>query len=80
MNDLLASSNSQHDEPIGNLDSETGKHIFKLLMSLNETRQKTVVVVTGIAFKYFFIAVTSFISIMLIYELLVSRINVLRFL
>ncbi|MFC1893901.1 acyltransferase family protein [Chloroflexota bacterium] len=34
----------------------------------------------GIGFKYFFIAITSFISITLIYEVLVRRVNVLRFL
>jgi putative ABC transport system ATP-binding protein len=34
------------DEPTGNLDFETGKRIFKLLRTLNETRQKVVVVVT----------------------------------
>ncbi|MFC1845895.1 ABC transporter ATP-binding protein [Chloroflexota bacterium] len=34
------------DEPTGSLDFETGKHIFKLLRTLNETSAKTVVVVT----------------------------------
>jgi putative ABC transport system ATP-binding protein len=34
------------DEPTGSLDFETGKRIFKLLRVLNETRQKTLVVVT----------------------------------
>jgi putative ABC transport system ATP-binding protein len=34
------------DEPTGNLDFETGKRIFKLLRTLNETMQKVVVVVT----------------------------------
>lgn len=34
------------DEPTGSLDYETGKRILKLLRSLNQTRQKTVVVVT----------------------------------
>jgi len=34
------------DEPTGSLDFETGKRIFKLLRELNQTRQKTVVVVT----------------------------------
>lgn len=34
------------DEPTGSLDFETGKHIFKLLRTLNETKSKTVVVVT----------------------------------
>ncbi len=34
------------DEPTGNLDFETGKRIFKLLRVLNETRLKTVVVVS----------------------------------
>ncbi|MFC1909617.1 acyltransferase family protein [Chloroflexota bacterium] len=34
----------------------------------------------GIAFKYFFIAIISFISIMLIYEVLVRRIKIFRFL
>lgn len=34
------------DEPTGSLDFETGKRIFKLLRELNETKQKTVVVVT----------------------------------
>ena len=33
------------DEPTGSLDFETGKRIFKLLRELNETKQKTVVVV-----------------------------------
>mgnify|MGYP001040111986 CR=1 FL=1 len=34
------------DEPTGSLDFETAKRIFKLLRELNETKQKTVVVVT----------------------------------
>lgn len=34
------------DEPTGSLDFETGKRIFKLLRILNETKLKTVVVVT----------------------------------
>ncbi len=34
------------DEPTGSLDFETGKRIFKLLRTLNETRQKTIVIVT----------------------------------
>ena len=34
------------DEPTGSLDFETGKRIFKLLRELNETKLKTVVVVT----------------------------------
>ena len=34
------------DEPTGSLDYETGKRIFKLLRTLNETKRKTVVVVT----------------------------------
>jgi len=34
----------------------------------------------GIGFKYFFIAITSFISITFIYEVLIRRVNVLRFL
>jgi len=34
------------DEPTGSLDFETGKRIFKLLRLLNETKSKTVVVVT----------------------------------
>ena len=34
------------DEPTGSLDFETGKRIFKLLRVLNETRQKTMIVVT----------------------------------
>jgi putative ABC transport system ATP-binding protein len=34
------------DEPTGSLDFETGKRIFKLLRQLNETKLKTVVVVT----------------------------------
>jgi len=34
------------DEPTGSLDFETGKRIFKLLRELNQTRLKTVVVVT----------------------------------
>jgi putative ABC transport system ATP-binding protein len=34
------------DEPTGNLDSETGKSIFKLLHDLSRTRNTTVIVVT----------------------------------
>lgn len=34
------------DEPTGNLDFETGKRIFKLLRVLNQTKQKTMVVIT----------------------------------
>ena len=34
------------DEPTGSLDFETGKRIFKLLRVLNDTRQKTMIVVT----------------------------------
>ena len=34
----------------------------------------------GIPFKYFFIVVTAFITIMLVYEFLVRRTNILRFL
>jgi putative ABC transport system ATP-binding protein len=34
------------DEPTGSLDYETGKRIFKLLRVLNQSRQKTVIVVT----------------------------------
>jgi putative ABC transport system ATP-binding protein len=34
------------DEPTGSLDFETGKHIYKLLRVLNETKGKVVVVVT----------------------------------
>ena len=34
------------DEPTGSLDFETGKRIFKLLRVLNETKQKTMIVVT----------------------------------
>jgi putative ABC transport system ATP-binding protein len=34
------------DEPTGSLDFETGKKIYKLLRSLNATRNKTVLVVT----------------------------------
>jgi putative ABC transport system ATP-binding protein len=34
------------DEPTGSLDFETGKRIFKLLRQLNETKKKTIVVVT----------------------------------
>jgi putative ABC transport system ATP-binding protein len=34
------------DEPTGSLDFETGKKIYKLLRSLNESRKKTIMVVT----------------------------------
>lgn len=34
------------DEPTGSLDYETGKRIFKLLRELNETKKKTIIVVT----------------------------------
>ena len=34
------------DEPTGSLDFETGKRILKLLRVLNETRRKTVIIVT----------------------------------
>ncbi len=34
------------DEPTGSLDYETGKRIFKLLRTLNQTRHKTIIVVT----------------------------------
>jgi putative ABC transport system ATP-binding protein len=34
------------DEPTGSLDFETGKLIFKLLRTLNETEKKTLVIVT----------------------------------
>jgi putative ABC transport system ATP-binding protein len=34
------------DEPTGSLDFETGKLIFKLLRTLNETEKKTIVIVT----------------------------------
>jgi putative ABC transport system ATP-binding protein len=34
------------DEPTGSLDFETGKRIFKLLRQLNETKKKTIIVVT----------------------------------
>jgi putative ABC transport system ATP-binding protein len=34
------------DEPTGSLDFETGKRIFKLLKTLNETRKKTIVIVS----------------------------------
>ena len=34
------------DEPTGSLDFETGKRIFKLLRNLNDTMNKTIIVVT----------------------------------
>ncbi|MFC1962519.1 ABC transporter ATP-binding protein [Chloroflexota bacterium] len=34
------------DEPTGSLDFETGKRIFKLLMTLNDQKRKTIIVVT----------------------------------
>jgi len=34
------------DEPTGNLDFETGKRIFKLLRTLNQSKHKTIIVVT----------------------------------
>ena len=34
------------DEPTGSLDYETGKRIFKLLRTLNQSRHKTIIVVT----------------------------------
>lgn len=34
------------DEPTGNLDSETGEHIFELLRNLCETEQTTIITVT----------------------------------
>lgn len=34
------------DEPTGSLDFETGKRIFKLLRTLNQSKHKTVIVVT----------------------------------
>ena len=34
------------DEPIGNLDSKTGKEIMELLASINEKQDKTIVMVT----------------------------------
>jgi putative ABC transport system ATP-binding protein len=34
------------DEPTGSLDFETGKRIFKLLRTLNQSSHKTIIVVT----------------------------------
>lgn len=34
------------DEPTGSLDFETGKHIFSLLVKMNEKRGKTIIIVT----------------------------------
>ena len=34
------------DEPTGSLDFETGKRIFKLLRTLNQSKRKTIIVVT----------------------------------
>ena len=34
------------DEPTGSLDFETGKHIFSLLLEMNEKRGKTIIIVT----------------------------------
>ncbi len=34
------------DEPTGNLDSETGKHIMELMLKLNKENSKTIVLVT----------------------------------
>lgn len=34
------------DEPTGSLDFETGKRIFKLLRTLNQTKHKTIIIVT----------------------------------
>ena len=34
------------DEPTGNLDSETGKHIMKMLSELHEKEKKTIILVT----------------------------------
>ncbi len=34
------------DEPTGNLDSKTGKHIMEMFRDLNKTHEKTIIVVT----------------------------------